>query len=194
MDSGVMYNSKLVLKSQETLKRIIYSLKLFSRQRINLLNYYKNNSIENYYVDLTDFDQYHFQVILEGENAVEKWVDEQELNYTLYDSVQVDKLVKPYFFKNNLVNNQIYLAQNTSSIQKAIKIAQTWNNDGYNIGAEPELDDEDDIEADFLLYTYKNSKDITPYKFGKSNLTDNNIIILGYKVETEPNYTVLLNL
>jgi len=68
------------------------------------------------------------------------------------------------------------------------------NNDGYNIGAEPELDDEDDIEADFLLYTYKNSKDITPYKFGKSNLTDNNIIILGYKVETEPNYTVLLNL
>jgi len=194
MDSGVMYNSKLVLKSEETLKRIIYSLKLFTRQRINLLNYYKNNSIENYYLDLTDFDQYQFQVILEGENAVEKWVDEQELNYTLYDSVQIDKLLKPYFFKNNLVNNKIYLAQNTSNIQNAIKIARTWNDDGYNIGAEPELDDEDDIEEDFLLYTYKNSKDITPYKFGDINLTDNNIIILGYKVETESNYTVLLNL
>ena len=73
-------------------------------------------------------------------------------------------LLKPYFFKNKLIKDKIYLAQNTLSIQKAIKISNVWNEGGYNIGGDPKIDETDeDIDQPFLLFSYKNSKDIIGY-------------------------------
>ena len=195
MKSGVMKDNKIVLKSQESLKRVVYSLKLFSRQRNKLLNYHKNLSIEEYYLDLTDFDQYQFQVIVQGENSVEKWINEQRLNYNLYHSIQPNKNLSPYFFKNKLISDKIYLAQNTTSLQKALSIANVWNEDGYNIGGDPEIDKIDPKDQTFLLYSYKNSKDITAYIMrNKGNVTKNTPILVGYKIGDETFYTVLLDL
>ena len=194
MKSGVMKNNKLVVKSEETLKRLVYSLKLFTRQRNKLLNYYKNVSIEEYYVDLTDFDQFQFQVIVQGEDAVENWINEQKLNYKLHDTVEINMLLKPYFFKNKLIKDKIYLAQNTLSIQKAIKIANVWNEEGYNIGGDPKIDETDeDIEQPFLLFSYKNSKDIIGYAIN-GNPKNEDPILVGYKIGDDSFYTVLLNL
>ena len=192
MNSGIMKNSKLIVKSEETLKRLIYSLKLFSRQRINLLNFYKKISIDDYYVEINDFDQYQFQVILQGNNAVEKWIEEQKLNYILFDSVQLNMLLKPYFFKNKLINDKIYLAQNTNTLQKAILIAQIWNEQGYNIGGDPIIEDEN-IYDKFFLYSYKNSNNIKQYTVG-GQATKGDPILLGYRVNNDSFYTVLLEL
>jgi hypothetical protein len=195
MKSGVMKDNKIVLKSEESLKRIVYSLKLFSRQRNKLLNYHKNLSIEEYYVDLTDFDQYQFQVIVQGENALEKWINEQKLNYKLYNSIQENMMLKPYFFKNELISDKIYLAQNTTSLQKALNIANVWKDDGYNIGGDPKIDETDNIDQTFLLYSYKNSKDITAYVMhNKGNVTNDTPKLVGYKIGDESFYTVLLDL
>jgi len=190
-----MKNNKIVLKSEESLKRIVYSLKLFTRQRNKLLNYYKNISIEDYYLDLTDFDQYQFQIIVQGENAVQKWINEQKLNYKLYNSIQLNMLLEPYFFKNKLISNKIYLAQNTTSLQKALNISNVWKNDGYNIGGDPKINETDKIEQTFLLYSYKNSKDIIAYVMhNEGSLTKDTPILVGYKVGDDTFYTVLLDL
>lgn len=195
MKSGIMKNNKIVLKSEESLKRIVYSLKLFTRQRNKLLNYYKNISIEDYYLDLTDFDQYQFQIIVQGENAVQKWINEQKLNYKLYNSIQLNMLLEPYFFKNKLISNKIYLAQNTTSLQKALNISNVWKNDGYNIGGDPKINETDKIEQTFLLYSYKNSKDIIAYVMhNEGSLTKDTPILVGYKVGDDTFYTVLLDL
>ena len=188
MNSGIMQNNKLVLKSEETLKRLMYVLRINTRNQTKTFNYYKHDSIENYYEDITDFDQYQFQVILEGNDSVVKWIDERKRKYELYDSIQLDKTT-PYFFKNNLISKNIWIAQNTLDMFKAVKIAQVWNKHGYNPGNTPEITEQ--LELNFTLYSYANNKDIEKYSYGDDN---SNIHIIGYKIDNEASYTTLLPL
>ena len=192
-NSSVLKDSKLVVKSEETLKRLLYSLKLFSRQKNNLINYYKNTSIENYYLDITDFDQQQFQVIIQGEKAVENWINEQTSKYILYNSIQTNS-TKPYFFKNKLINNKMYLAQNTLDIKKAINIYKVWTEDGYNIGINPPETNIDFSNQSYKLFLYQNSTNIKKYSIGINKTEENVPNLVVYKVEEETLYTILLEL
>ena len=104
----------------------------------------------------------------------------------------------PYFFKNKYIDNNVYLAQNTLSIEKAIQIYLTWKNDKYN----PSFNTQDsDRKCGFILYKYKNSKLIKPY-YVKGEDCEHIIKIIGFKIFLEEDeedigrtfYTVLLPL
>ena len=188
MDSGVMNNSKLVIKSEETLKRLVYVLRLKITREQNVLTKYKDRKvIDNFYTDVTDFDQYQNQVVLEGDESVDKWIKEQKTNYYLNDEVKIGRRV-PYFFKNDLVGDQIYLAQNTNSQYDAIKIAETWYSEGYNPGEDI---DETGDPVEFTLFSYVNKNNIKQYKV-KGPETPYDIRMIGYKVEDMSFFTVLL--
>lgn len=190
-DSGVMKGGKLILKSEEALKRLIYTLRVCLRRfRQKILNYHSRKVIENYYLDVTDFDQYQFQVVLQGDESVEKWIQEHKIKHSLYDSVQVG-LQTPYFFKNDLIGSQIYLAQNTHDVYKAIEIAKVWLQSGYNLGSDPDKITEKLVN--FQLYSYVNEKDITPYNVAGIQ-TSLDIRMLGYKIDGNSFFTVLLPL
>ena len=132
LKSGVMNNGQLIIKSKETLKRLVYTLRLsLLRFRQKIIDYHTRKVIENYYLDVSDFDQHQFQVILQGDNSVEKWIQQQKTKYFLYDSAQ-PQLITPYFFKNTLVDDKIYLAQNTDDIGKAMDIYNIWKKSKYN--------------------------------------------------------------
>ena len=187
LQSGVMSEGKLVVKSEESLKRLIYVLKISCMDTRKIIAYRSRIVIENYYSDVTDFDQHQSQVILQGSESIDKWISEYKKSYVLYSKILI-KHQSPYFFQNNLIGPEIWLVQNTSSIEKAINIWKTWNKDKYNPGENPNGDDPDIIS--FMLYSYHNSQDIVPYKIGK----ESNIKILGYKIEGNNFYTVLLPL
>ena len=188
MNSGVMNNRKLVLKSEEALKRLMYVLRINSRNKDIILNYHTRTVIDNYYEDITDFDQYQTQVILEGEYSVGKWIQERQDKYKLYDSVQLEKTI-PYFFSNPLINNKIWLAQNMGNdLSVALEVSQTWNEHGFN--ATEYSDDMYGVKTGFNLYSYVNNKDITEHVEGGGG----NIYVLGYKIDGEPFYTILLPL
>ena len=191
-ESGVMKNGKLILKSEETLKRLIYTLRVFTRRyRKKLMNYHNHIAIENYYQDITDFDHYGNQVILQGKDSVEKWIQEQKLKYVLHDSVQVGNLL-PYFFRNSMIDSNIYLAQNTDTIQKVFHIVQLWNNNtGYNPGENPQIDEK--LYPSYTLYKYINKTNITS-KHIPGTTTKLDIKVLGYKIQGIVQYTVLLKL
>jgi hypothetical protein len=190
-DSGVMKNGKLILKSKEVLKRLIYTLRVCLRRfRQKILDYHSRKVIENYYVDVTDFDQYQFQVVLQGDKSVEKWIQEHKIKYNLYDSVQVG-IQTPYFFKNDLIGSQIYLAQNTYNVYKAIEIAKVWLQSEYNLGFDP-IENTEEL-LNFQLYRYVNEKDIKPYNVTGIK-TSLNIRMLGYKIDDNSFFTVLLPL
>jgi len=191
MNSGVMDRKKLVVKSEETLKRLVYVLRVsLLRFHKKIIEYHTRTVIENYYVDITDFDRHNFQVILQGENSVDKWIKEKKINYNLYNSVQFGLFGVPYFFQNDLVDKNIYLAQNTDDLQKAINIARTWLQDGYNSGNDQLLSNE---LFRFTLYRYVNPKDITLFRVS-GNPTSLDIKMLGYKVGVRSLFTVLLQL
>lgn len=191
MSNPLFIKNKLIVKSEETLKRLLYALRIFSRQREKLLNYYKLENIENYYLDVTDFDQYHYQVIIQGEESLKNWIKDQTINYNLYDTIQINKL-QPYFFRNKLVNNEeIYLAQNSNTLEQSLKIHKIWKKKGYNLGQE-ECDIE--ITTKYVLFSYKNLKDIVRYEIGGEHDREDDPNIIGYKIDGKAYYTTLLNL
>ena len=184
-----MKDNKIVIKSEETLKRIFYVLKLYIiRNNKNIIDYHNRIMIENFYADLADFDEYPFQVILEGESSIYKWINEKNKNNILYNKI-IPKIETPYFFRNTIINNRIYIAQNVNSLIDAINVSLIWNNYKYNPGKNVISDQKDIYECS--LYSYTNNKNIKKYSIeGIPN--DYKIKILGYKIDNKTNYTVLL--
>lgn len=190
LESKVMNNGKLVVSSEEMLKRLLYVLKLYTIRNItDLVNYYTKNTITKYYEDITDFDNHPFQLILQGEDAIDKWIQEKKVLYTLHDSIVIGRKY-PYFFRNTNISDSIFLAQNAFNLHRAIDIAAGWQKQKYNIGLY--ASDKTILDYGFNLYSYINSENITKtYVEGNIN-TDFNI--LGYKIEGKAYYTVLMDL
>jgi hypothetical protein len=87
--SGVFKYGKLVLKSIETLNRMKYTLKLFHLRNENeLKNYFENVFIQDYYLNISDFEKHKIQYVLKGENLIN--VLENSKKYTLYNEVKFD--------------------------------------------------------------------------------------------------------
>jgi hypothetical protein len=240
-NSGLILNQKLVVKSEESLKRLFYILRLMLiRNSKKLISFYNQQNIENYYIDITDFDYYNTQIILQGEGSILKLINEKNninkvynkilLNYPENEDKKVkqnkedididiedeeeddeeedDEIniedqgekkfkkmwnVKPYFFKNKLINNnKMYIAQNIDTFMKGIKIAVSWNQNNFNPGTNVK---DCSVLEEFTLYSFKNENNIKVYNVeGKSN--DFNIKIIGYKIDFDDSkkslYTVLL--
>ena len=187
LNGGVMENGKLVVTSEEILKRLIYMLRLTSRRfKDKILNYKNRTAIETFYLDIADFSQYSQQVILDGEESVDKWIQERKIKYKVTDKVIIGVKL-PYFFKNELVEDKLYLAQNTASIEDATKIAQTWYSQQYNPGESPGAT----TRVKYSLYSYASSTDIKLYNV-QGPPTVHDIIVLGYKIEEMSFFTVLL--
>ena len=189
---------KLILNSGELLKRLIFNLKLgIVRDNNNIRNYYKNLMIQQYYTNVTDFTKYQNQVVLEGEDSVGKFLifnnDKKILNYKIQPEVK-----KPYFFKNNIIDEGIVLAQNTNSFDYAKQLGCIWNNEDYNNFPEKTTYVEPD---NILFYKYVNNSNITAYNIaiGASESKTDEVVpsdvkIIGYKVNNKPGYTAIFDI
>ena len=192
LDSNVMSGNKLVVKDENTLKKVLYYLKLeVVRNNKQLVDYHMRTSIKNFYLDISDLDVYNFQIILKGENSITKWIDD-----TTYkkDVIQDDVMLEnkqPYFFKNTLISKSIVLAQNSNTLRDAIFVSLKWHNDRYN--PKNEFNDVKDI-PDFLLYTYNSKYEISKYYVDNKLKNNYDIRILGYQVEDKNVFTSLLKL
>ena len=131
--SKLMNDGKLIVTSDEMLKRLLYVLKLYTvRNYKSLVNYHNQKVITHYYVDITDFTNHPRQVIIQGDDSVDKWIQESKFRYLMYNTVMPSKNI-PYFFRNNAVKNgAVFLAQNTESLDKSLAVSLTWQNQGYN--------------------------------------------------------------
>jgi hypothetical protein len=90
-----------------------------------------------------------------------------------------------------LIDNKIYLAQNTNSLQKAREIAENWFKLGFNIGKEVVGTDK---KFKFKLYSYINSENILNSKI-RGVSTPYDIKIMGYKLDDDVSFfTVLLEI
>lgn len=188
LSSNILKNGKLVLPSEDGIKRLMYTLKLYSmRDTQTLINYYLKENIVNYYVDITDFDSFSNQVILQGEDSIEKWIQESRFVFKMFNNVAIGYNL-PYFYMNEKIEDKVFLAQNTDSLTKALIIASTWEQKGYNPVS---VKNEEGINYGFNLYTYGNNEMLKTIVKGKKQ---SNFNILGYTIKETPFYTVLLNL
>lgn len=181
-------NKKIIVLNSKTIKRLIYSLKLaLSQREKEILNFKNRFSMENFYQDITDFDIYSKQILLFGEDSVDKWIQDNLIKNNLFNKI-IDSN-QPYFFMNSLISDKVFIAQNTNSLAKALDIANIWNIYGYNI-FNSAVNTIQNFE--FNLFVYSNSNDIEKIKV-LGNKSPKPINIIGYKIDNNDAYTVLLN-
>lgn len=189
-NSSIIYGGKIVVHNKETIKRLMYVLRLSIQRNIdNVRKYHEYKIIQNYYVDITDFDKYNEQVILFGEESVDKWITDNNIVYNIHNEVQIG-INTPYFFKNTLIDTNIYLAQNTQTLDKATDIAVTWVRKGYNVG----IYATNMTPVTFTLYSYINENTIRKGMKIKGKPFSEEVKIIGYKIDNKAEYTVLLSL
>ena len=191
MDCSFIKNNRLCVQSEEMAKRLLYTLKLFSiRNLTGLLSYKDKETIQNYFLDITDFNEYSHQIILYGEDSVEKWIRDHRQIYLLYDSIVIRSSI-PYFFKNDLIGENIYLAQNTNSIEKAVELGNNWLENDYNSILYVDPVNKDNLSLrKFTICKYINNSKIERINTGSSD----DVIILGYKIQNSSFYTILMKL
>jgi len=190
-NNSILRNGKLIVQSEEMIKRLLYVLKLYSIRDIKTLReYHARKAIARYYVDITDFDYYPNQVILQGENAMEKLIQESKFSMKLNNGIVVGQST-PYFFKNDLVDKKVFIAQNTTSLESALAIAANWQKSGYNSGFNT---DPSKKKYSFNLYSYSSPENISEQSVAGKYSLDRPIRILGYKLARKPFYTTLLEI
>jgi hypothetical protein len=186
-------------------KRLIYVLRLFAQRHRKELAAYKNNeTILNYYTDITDLDHFPQQMLLQGKNAVEEWRKElplmegfvptnlPQISYVLYSSIQLNKLLPYFFHSRSILNGKVFLAQNVNSIEKAIAVGIEWQKKNRNPGREPAV--KNSLNYGFVLLAYGGEGNIEAHDFEGKELEEN-LIVLGYKTQDEQVlFTALLNL
>jgi hypothetical protein len=191
-NSGVMKNGKLVVKNEETMKRLAYVLKLYTvRDLKTLLDYHSKKVITHYYVDITDFDSNPKQILIQGDNVVEKIIQESNFSYIINRGITNDYKT-PYFFKNEHVEDTVFLAQNVDSLEKAISLGLIWNKKKVNEGVY--IENITSKQYSFTLYSYINPDDITEKRVVGKKESGGEIRVIGYKKKGKAYFTVLFKL
>jgi hypothetical protein len=200
---SVMRNRKLVLTSNKLLARLEYVLELhIVRNQKKLTQYRHKKRIDNFYVDVSDFNKHTGQDVIDKTTTTEHEID----NVHYISNKIITGTRSPYFFRNNLVENgKIFLAQNIESLEVAFFVADNWNsvnrfNPGYNFGnnVEDEFWYESLEKPAFTLYSYTNSSKIQKYSVKaqpNANVVEYNLKVVGHKNnDGEAVYTVLLEM
>ena len=188
----------MVINSEEVLKRLLYILRLeITRNFPNILKYKDYTFLQYYYLDPEDFEYFPNQVVLHDKEQTLKWLKEKsdsiETNkYMLYETIE-PSFVQPYFFKNKKINDdRIFIAQNTNSFEKAIKIAIDWVVQKFNPGYYIDINEDNFEYFDCKLFSYENPTTIKNYFVNVNKENSYDIKIIGYKIGDEKYFTTLL--
>lgn len=160
-------DGKMIIQSEELLKRLVYTLRLQLTQRMNdILNYYKRVQMENFTIDVLDFTEYPLQIIVDGKQSMMKYITDQHSVYNVSSAIDPYE-IEPYMFKNSIIENQVFFALNVDTIEQAQEIAEKWG-------------------TSWDTFVYNSEIEIKPI-----DVTGSKIKLLIYNIDSTLMYTVL---
>jgi hypothetical protein len=132
LNSLLIKNDKLILTSKEASYRMVYALWIaISRDPIKVFNYRNNILIEDYFIDLSDYNTEGTQNIFLNQEHIISWNAREKTSNKI--NLFPQDTEEPYYFK---FKNILYLAQRASGIneglQKALSLCHFWFINGYN--------------------------------------------------------------
>ena len=145
-------NGKIVLPNMETLKRVLYALKLnLKNSKDEIINYSNRKYIKHYYEDINDFDQSGNFIIVSGELAVKQLILSTKINYHTTDVIKIipiDKTEKKRIRKKKETKTE-----------------------------EKKDEDKEDLEEKQIRDITTRHLNTTPYLFSNSNLNKTTYIV-----------------
>lgn len=174
-------DGKLKIQSEELIKRLVFSLRITISQRTqDIFEYHKSKSIENYMIDVMDFDEYPQQIIVKGRDSVLRYISSSVAFYTITNSI-TPLSTTPYFFKNQEIGPKTYIAINANSLEVATSIANNWKRTG-SMASFPT----NTTPVKWDVYVYDSPFEITPVSH--ENL---DIKLVVYLYDEDEKYTVM---
>ena len=187
--------TRLIVDSEETLRRLVYVLRLYQNSHFEKLKNYRNKIyMDDFYESVGDFDSFPQQFILEGEDSVLNTI----AGYVNVESVVNENVdptaTKPYFMRNHVLStHKTYLAQNAPNLKVAKSLARFWNEYGYNGYVVEEeqtfLEKSLNLTRSVDVYSYVDPGNIINLTYFEDPIDS---LVLGYLVESVANYTTLM--
>ncbi len=185
VEGKLMKNGRIICNSMETLKRLLYQLRLFiERDRSNVATFYTRKNMDSYYLSEDDFTKYPNEYIVYYNSEImnqtlPSLVDEHSAQRQLYNTPPIG--YDPYFLKNTQINDSVVLSQNTETIEQAAVTSFLWSTKGYNA-----YDNEYEHIPDIPYYLHILG-DAATYKVGDDNP-------IAHVLATPSTFTSLMNL
>jgi hypothetical protein len=177
---------KIILPSEETLKRLIFILRKEIIQNSDYLKeYYSLKFIKNFYNEISDFKRYPFEIILYSIPRVLEYISTPKPDVTLYSTIQTKK--KGCYFL--ILNDSFYLAQESENIKECLFRSIIWSRDGYN----PQQVEEIKSNPEYTLLLFNSIDDIQTVIKGKTK-NNWNIKIAVYKKDGQIRYQSLMQI
>lgn len=102
---NILDNQKIILPDIETLKRVLYILKLNLTNNTNeIINYSKRQYIKYYYEDINDFDKDDNFLILSGDESLKHLILSKSINYHITDTINA--IIPPKIIKKRKEKNE----------------------------------------------------------------------------------------
>lgn len=186
VQANFMFENKFIVDSRETLKRLVYCLRLrLANVYDSVLNYYQQSEIYNFYKNIKYYNTDNTNIV------IKKLSDFQNIDNTVYDKLKVDD--KKFFVKLEDISENPCLIIKAKNKGEAETISTDWIKyekivDISDISNDPEKYSIEFPNTNF--YFYESKRDITLVKDEKikgQNYSD----VLVYKKDTKLNYVAL---
>jgi hypothetical protein len=157
---------KLIISSEELLKRLIYVLQLaLKNDKESVLSFANQRYLTNYYSDISDFTNRQNQVIIKDLSSYDtKWYDN---NYTVYYMPSLHDFNSSYFLnvrikkEKSFARQQTYLAQTSLYLNEVKQLGIFYKRNKYNINYINRDENVDDVTCNFYNKLNEDNEDNT---------------------------------
>jgi hypothetical protein len=178
-------NGKLIIQSEDTLKRLIFICNKFITRYNKLFNnYHIFMYMQNFYQNISDFQQYPLQNLFYGKTNIINYILTPLLDSRIYTSVQPGKKI-PYFYQEN---NNLYLAEQVENEKAALSKSYIWLTQKFN------SNEIVNVDQSYKILFYNSNTNIKIEEIKKSKNDFANLKILVYKKDGNIKWVSLMNL
>ena len=185
--NGIIIRDKIIINSEEMLKRLLFQLRLtIDRDYKFLQNYRFVDKVDGYYQDIEDFEKRPNQIIVKGTNIIRNWYLINIDNFRIYNSIQ--PRVFTYFIQNSKIigTDDIYVANTRSNLEDGFI-------EFYNLTEPPEFDLLIKEKSDLSEGDGEVERNDTWKRYRVPGIkTSFNIQVVGYKFEGKSQYLFII--
>jgi hypothetical protein len=187
-------NGKIHVSSLEALKRLMYVVRISILNDPNILKTYKDKThITNFYSTLNVFSKNYSTIFLEGTDAVKNLIKLSDYNINkLYSQLQVNN--NQYYFKNEILSDDIYLILSATDLYTANDIIDSWTQLGYLTAPDHNTSNRSASNRITIrpeIYNYVNQDEINLIS-GSDNVY--NGVVIAYRQDTIVTYVTALKI